>query len=395
MAFDFDRVINRKNTHSYKWDQSEKLFGRDDVLPMWVADMDFESPPAVKDALTKRAAQGVYGYTFRPERYEQAIVDWFERRHDWTIEPSWLTHTPGVVPALSMAIDLFSKPGGTVVLQPPVYHPFYDVIRKNGREVASNPLVIRNGRYEMDEAHLETLFAAGADMLLLCSPHNPTSRIWERDVLERLARLCQKYDVTVISDEIHCDIELNGHKHIPFAAISDDAAQRTITCLAPTKTFNMPGLQLSFTAIANDQMRRAFENRLTTLSLHMANYFHVDALIAAYDESEQWLDDMLVYLEANVDFAMDYFHEHLPAVTPFRPEGTILLWVDCRPLGLDVNALKQLMYDARVAFVEGSVFGEEGRGFVRINLACPREMLQEGLKRFCDAARKKLNATSP
>lgn len=390
MAFNFDQVINRKNTHSYKWDQVKNLFGHDDILPMWVADMDFESPPAVKEALVARAAQGVYGYTFRPDSYTTAIINWFKRRHHWTIDPAWLTDTPGVVPALSLAIDIFSKPGDKVILQSPVYYPFYDVIRMNGREIAKNPLIIRNGRYEMDFEHLETLMADGAKMLLLCSPHNPVGRVWEREELERLGNLCVKYKVIVVSDEIHCDIELGGNEHIPLASLSTDIADRTITCLAPTKTFNMPGLQLSFTVTSNLDMKRKFDTRVRALSLGGANFFHVDALIAAYDESESWLDALLHYLQDNVDFAIRYLNEHLPQIVPYNPDGTILLWVDCRALGCSVDELKYLMYEkARVAFTEGSVFGEEGKGYVRINLACPRAMLHEALEKFCSAVNAK------
>lgn len=388
LAFDFDRKVDRQNTYSFKWDQSLRLFGTEDILPLWVADMDFECPPAVKEAIINRASHGVYGYTIRPESYTKAIVDWFSRRHDWEIDPAWLSDTPGVVPAISLAIELFSEVGDQVILQSPVYYPFYDVIRGNGRVVAKNPLVIRNGRYEMNYEHLEQLMKEGARLMLLCSPHNPVGRVWEREELERLAALCLKYNVTVVSDEIHCDTVFSGKKHIPFASLSTEIANQTLTCLAPTKTFNFPGLQVSFTAIANSEMRRKFERRIKTLSLHMANYFHIDAVIAAYNESEDWLDQLLDYLQGNADYAINYFREHLPEVTPYKPEGTMLLWVDCRRLGLTVAQLKQLMYEqAKVAFSEGSTFGEEGEGYLRINLACPRHRLHEALARFCQAAR--------
>lgn len=389
MTYDFDRILDRRNTNSYKWDQSERLFGDKDVLPLWVADMDFESPPAVVEALVKRASQGTYGYTVRSESYVNAITGWFARRHGWAIDPKWLTDTPGIVPALSLAVELFSEPGGQVILQSPVYYPFYDVIKMNGREVAKNPLVINNGRYEMDYAHLEQLMQGGAKLMLLCSPHNPGGRVWELGELEKLAELCLKYGVIVVSDEIHCDLALPGHKHIPFASLSDEIAQRTLTTLAPTKTFNLPGLQSSFVAIPNPELKRKFDYRLKTLSLHMMHFFNVDAVSAAYNEGEAWLDELKIYLQGNVDYAIRYLNEELPEVKPMRPEGTYLLWIDCRGLGLDIPGLKDLMFKkAKVAFSEGSVFGTEAEGFLRINLACPRAILQEALERFCGAAKK-------
>lgn len=387
MKTDFDRVIDRRNTHSYKWDQSHKLFGDHDILPLWVADMDFESPPAVRRALEARAAQGVYGYSIKNEAYADSIIHWFQRRHGWTIEREWLSDVPSVVTSLSIAVDLFSEPGGSVILQSPVYYPFYDVIRMNGREVAKNPLLIRNGRYEMDYEHLEQLMAGGAKLMLLCSPHNPGGRVWEREELLRLGELSLKHGVTVISDEIHCDLALPGHRHIPFASLSGELAQITLTALAPTKTFNLPGLQSSFIVTANTAMKRKFDYRVKALSLHMTNFFTHEAVMAAYNEGEAWLDGLIEYIAGNVDYAIAYLAEHLPEVKPMRPDGTYLLWMDCRGLGLDIKGLKSLMFEkARVAFSEGSVFGTEAEGWLRINLACPRSLLEEALKRFCEAA---------
>ncbi|GAB7056804.1 MULTISPECIES: MalY/PatB family protein [unclassified Paenibacillus] len=387
MKTDFDRIINRRHTHSYKWDQSLKLFGDQDILPLWVADMDFESPPAVRKALEARAALGVYGYSIKNEAYVDAIIHWYQRRHGWTIEREWLSDVPSVVTSLSIAVDVFSEPGGSVILQSPVYYPFYDVIRMNGREVAKNPLVIRNGRYEMDYDHLEELMAGGAKLMLLCSPHNPGGRVWEREELLRLGELCLKHGVTVISDEIHCDLALPGHRHIPFASLSEELSQITLTALAPTKTFNLPGLQSSFIVTANAAMKRKFDYRVKALSLHMTNFFTHEAVMAAYNEGEAWLDELIEYVAGNVDYAIAYLAEHLPEVKPMRPDGTYLLWVDCRGLGLDIKGLKSLMFEkARVAFSEGSAFGTEGQGWLRINLACPRSLLTDALERFCEAA---------
>lgn len=388
MSSTFDRVPNRRNTHSYKWDQSAKLFGNKDILPLWVADMDFESPPAVKAAIEQRAAQGIYGYTVMPDESWDSITNWFARRHNWPLKREWLSSVTGVVTALSLSVELFSEPGGEVILQAPVYYPFYDVIKMNGRKVAVNPLLQRNGRYEMDYAHLEQLMAGGAKLLLLCSPHNPGGRVWEQEELVRLGELCVRYGVTIISDEIHADMAFAGHKHIPIASISPELADITVTCIAPTKTFNLPGLPAAYVAVPNKDLKRKLDNRIKGLSLHMTGFFTPDMITAAYDESEAWLDELMIYLKANIDFAIDYLKEHLPAVTPMVPESTYLLWVDCTALGLDIAGLKELMYQkAEVAFNEGSVYGEEGKGYLRINMACPRVTLEEGLSRFVRAAK--------
>ncbi|MCS7463798.1 pyridoxal phosphate-dependent aminotransferase [Paenibacillus doosanensis] len=387
MKYDFDRMLNRKQTNSYKWDQSERLFGADDVLPLWVADMDFESPPAVKEALVQRALHGTYGYSIQPEAYNAAIVSWFARRHDWQLKPEWLSDAPGVVTTLSLAVELFSSLGDRVLLQSPVYAPFFDVIRMNGREVADSPLIERDGRYIMNYDQLEQEMQRGAKLMLLCSPHNPGGRVWEREELERLGELCIRYGVTVISDEIHCDLVMSGHRHIPFASLSEELAQRTMTALAATKTFNLAGLHTSFAVTANSEMKKAFDRRLRTLALNMTPYFNANAVIAAYNEGEAWLDELLAYLEANRDYAIDYLSEHLPQVKTHRPDGTYLLWVDCRGLTTDVRQIKELMFrQAKVAFNEGSQYGSAGEGFVRINYACPRSFLHEALERFCRAA---------
>lgn len=390
MSYSFDRLIDRRNTRSYKWDQNDILFGDSDVLSLWVADMDFPSPPAVKEALKKRADIGLYGYAIRTNSYFDSIVNWFSTRHDWDIQPSWLTDSPSIVTSLSLAVELFSEPGAPVVIQTPVYYPFYDVIESNGRKVAKNSLLIRNGRFEMDFEHLESLFKDGAKLMLLCSPHNPGGRVWERDELLQLGELCLKYQVTVVSDEIHCDLTFPGHPHIPFASLSPELANITITCLAATKTFNLPGLHTSFIVASNANLRRKMEHRLKTLSLHMAQHFAQDAVEAAYREGAEWLDEMLDYVKGNLDYALDYLAEHLPQVKPLKPEGTYLLWIDCRELGLDIKGLKDLMYRrAKVAFNEGSIFGTEGEGWLRINLACPRSIVEQALQQFCQAANSK------
>lgn len=382
----FDIVPERRNTHSYKWDQVEALFGSDDILPLWVADMDFASPVAVQEALLKRVQVGNYGYTVRSDAYIAAIVGWLARRHKWKIEPQWLIDVPGVVTSLTLAVEQWTEPGDQVIIQTPIYYPFFDVVTQTGRVIADNPLVIRDGRYEMDFDHLEQLMQNGAKVLLFCSPHNPSSRVWERAELERLAELCDRYNVLVISDEIHADLALPGHQHIPFASLSEDTAQRTITAMAPTKTFNMPGLHSSYVVIPNAKHRRAFDQRIRALSLHMMNFFNVEAVVAAYNESEAWLDELLPYIQGNIDWAYEYIREKLPLAQPFKPDGTYLLWVDLRAYVASTDELKQIMYKkAKVAFNEGSIYGKSGARHVRINVACPRERLVEALQRFVEA----------
>ncbi|WP_019911920.1 MalY/PatB family protein [Paenibacillus sp. HW567] len=387
MKYDFNRVIDRRNTRSYKWDQSEKLFGDQDILPLWVADMDFESPPAVKEAILRRVQEGIYGYSIASESYQEAIKDWYRRRHDWDIQKEWISDSPGIVTSLGLSVELFSKPGDQVILQSPVYYPFYDVIRMNDRKVAINPLIEDEGRYVMDYAQLEELMAGGAKLLLLCNPHNPGGRVWEREELLRLGELCLRYGVTVISDEIHCDMIMPGHKHIPFASLSEELSNITLTTLAATKTFNLPGLQTSYIVTSNPALKRKFDLKLKALSVHMAAYFAAEAVEAAYNEGEEWLDELTRHISGNAGYAISYLAENLPQVTPMKPQATYLLWVNCRALGLDSDGLKKLMYrEAKVAFNEGSVFGTEGQGHLRINLACPRSILAEALERFCKAA---------
>ncbi|URN92634.1 MAG: pyridoxal phosphate-dependent aminotransferase [Candidatus Pristimantibacillus lignocellulolyticus] len=386
MTYNFDELIDRRNTRSYKWDQVGPLFGDTSILPLWVADMDFYSPPAVRKVLQQRTDIGIYGYSIKNKQYFEAITSWFERRHHWTIQPSWIVDVPSVVTTLSLSVDLYTKPGDGVVLQSPVYYPFYDVIEGNNRKVVRNPLRIEDGRYEMDFEHLEQLFKDGAKLMLLCNPHNPGGRVWERSELEKLAKLAIQYDVIVVSDEIHCDLTFEGHPHTPFASLSEEAANITITALAATKTFNIPGLHTSFAVISNPELREIFDKRVKILSIHMANHFAQDAVQAAYNEGEQWLDELIVYVKANLDYAVEYLAEHAPIIKPLESQGTYLLWLDCRAISEDPAVLKELMYKkAKVAFNEGSTYGVEGSGWLRVNLACPRSILEQALKQFVDA----------
>jgi cystathionine beta-lyase len=385
-VYDFDRLTDRTGTYSYKWDQSEKLFGHADVLPLWVADMDFEPPREVVQEMIRRAEQGVYGYTIRPKAYYEAIAGWLQRRHGWTIEHDWITSSPGVVAALSLIVYAFTEPHDKVILQSPVYYPFYDVIRMNGRTIVDNPLILRNGRYEIDFDLLERQAADGAKLLLLCSPHNPGGRVWTREELTRIGEICLRHDVLVVADEIHQDLVYRGYKHIPFASIDERFANRSFTCIATSKTFNLAGLQASSVIIPNTELRRRYNHALKTFSLHMESYFGVSAVISGYTHGDAWLDQLMVYLEGNLDYLVSFMGSRLPEVKVMRPEATYLAWMDCRAISEDPADLKRLMFDeARVAFTEGSVFGKAGAGYLRVNMACPRSRLAEALERFAAA----------
>ncbi|EFM10015.1 aminotransferase class I and II [Paenibacillus curdlanolyticus YK9] len=386
IKYDFDKVINRYGTASYKWDQSEKLFGRADLLPLWVADMDFEPPHEVVEAIKERANQGIYGYTIRTKGYHEAVEGWLLRRHGWQIQHDWISSSPGVVPALSLVVQAFTKPGDSVILQSPVYYPFYDVIRMNDRVVVDNALVLKEGRYEMDFDLLEKQAAEGAKLLLLCTPHNPGGRVWTREELERVAEICIKHGVLVVADEIHHDLVYSGHKHTPFSALSEEIAQQTITCIATSKTFNLAGLQAATVIIPNDKIRNKYNYLLKTLSIHMESYFGLTAVESAYNHGDEWLDQLIPYLEENVNLVLAFVQKRLPQIKAMKPEGTYMVWLDCRAISEDPQKLKKLMFEqAGVAFSEGSVFGKQGAGYLRINVACPRSILTEALERFAAA----------
>lgn len=388
MKYDFDKIIDRKGTASYKWDQSEKLFGRADILPLWVADMDFEPPHEVVEAIKSRAAQGIYGYTFRTERYYDAVKGWLSRRHGWTIESEWLSSSPGVVPALSIAVQALTEPDDSIIIQSPVYYPFYEVIRQNGRRVVDNSLILKDGRFEIDFELLDKQAGEGAKMLLLCSPHNPGGRVWTQDELTRIGQICLKHGVTIVADEIHHDHVFSGHRHYPLASLSEEIAQITVTCIAPSKTFNLAGLQTAIVVIPNAELRDKYSQLLKTLSIHMESYFGLTAVEHAYTYGDEWLEQLLVYLEGNRDALLAYVAEHLPQVKVMKPEGTYLVWMDCRAISEDPGELKRLMFEeAGVAFSEGSVFGAQGAGYLRVNLACPRSLLLQALEKFAAAVR--------
>ena len=399
MRYDFSREINRRGTHTIKWGfmqdeadpfhpkPTDAFFGENRVLPLWVADMDFPCPRPVVEALVARAAHGIYGYTGVTDSYSDAVVHWMRKRHGWTIAPGWICTTPGVVPALNMLVRTFVAPGERVLIQPPVYHPFFSAIENNGGEIAASPLVYDDGRYRMDFDDLEARAKdPRVSMAILCSPHNPVGRVWTADELTRFGEICLRHNVLIVSDEIHGDLIYPGHKFIPLASLGEAFARNTITCTAPSKTFNMAGLQTSNIIISDDALRGRFEKTLQSNGLFGIGAFGAVAAEAAYNHGEEWLEQVLDYLEGNLRYLEDYVSGHIPRVSVVRPEGTYLVWMDCRGLGLDKDGLKRLMLEeARVYLDEGFIFGPEGEGFERINIACPRPILVEALERIRNA----------
>ncbi|MER2598297.1 MAG: MalY/PatB family protein [Caldilineales bacterium] len=394
----FDQEINRAGTHAIKWEMVKRGERFEPVdfdapgprlLPLWVADMDFRCPQPVIDALTARAQHGIYGYTWPDDSYRQAVVDWLARRQGWQIERDWIVTTPGVVPALNLLMQTFVQPGQRVIVQPPVYYPFYSAISNNGADLVRNPLLLQDGRYQMDFIGLAELVRDPATvMLVLCSPHNPVGRVWQPDELRHLGELCAAHDVLVVADEIHGDLIYPGCTFTPYATLGAELAQRAVICTAPSKTFNLAGLATSNLIIPNAELRGRFQRTLTNLGLHGSNLFGVTALIAAYSQGEPWLDAVMAYIADNYRFLRTYIAAHLPQIRVIEPEGTYLVWLDCRGLGLDAAALEHLMLDqARVFLDEGYIFGPEGTGFERINIACPRSILAEALARISEAVK--------
>ncbi|GAB6138483.1 MalY/PatB family protein [Halanaerobaculum tunisiense] len=383
--YDFDQVIDRKNTNSLKWDK----YNGEDILPMWVADMDFESPPQVKDALANRVDHGVFGYAGDYDQYYKAIVNWMEQRQQWQIKKDWISISPGVVPALNMLVRSLTNPGDKVIIQPPVYYPFYQVVENNGCHVVENPLQFTGQQYQMDFSDLEQKIDNRVKLLILCSPHNPVGRVWTREELNKLGEICIENDILVIADEIHSDLILPGNEHTVFASLAEEFAQNCVVCNAPSKTFNLAGIQTSNIIIPNAQLRHLFETALESNGLGRPNVFAIPALQAAYNHGQEWLDELLVYLQANLEFLQDYIAENIPQIKVIEPEGTYLFWLDFRQLGLDDKQIKRLLFkDARLILNPGDIFGEQGRGFQRINIACPRSLLKEGLERLNRAVKE-------
>jgi cystathionine beta-lyase len=383
MPYDFDQHVNRYNTASIKWDEAGRFFGEKDILPMWIADMDFMSPTPVIEAIKKRAEHGIFGYTSETESYRESVVDWLRRRFNWEVREEWIYHSPGIVSALSFLIQTFTQTGDKVLIQPPVYYPFTEVIVNNGRQVIHNRMALEDKRYSMDIDDLRTKASQGPKMIILSNPHNPVGRVWTEAELLELGTICQNNKVVVVSDEIHADLLYPGYTHVPFARISEEFAQNCIVCTAASKTFNLAGLQTSNLIIANPALGKMFRTTMKKHHLLRANIFGAVATESAYRHGEEWLEQLLGYLNGNRLFLTEYVETRIPKIKVIEPEGTYMVWVDCRGLGMDTMGLEHFMRkEAKVGIDNGHLFGPGGEGFIRLNIACPRATLEAGLRRI-------------
>jgi len=385
--YNFDEIVDRKNTCSAKWDGTDKLFQKEDLLSMWVADMDFLSPRPIIEAIIRRAKHGIFVYTFLTSQFYEAVINWFRWRDNWTLDKSWIYYAPGVLPGISFSVQAFSNPGDKIIVQNPIYTPFYHIIKNTDRKILLNPLKLSNGRYEMDFKDLKAKARhPRAKLMILCNPHNPTGRVWTKEELTALGEICLENQILVIADEIHCDLIYPGYKYTPFASISSEFAQNSITCNSPSKTFNLPSLKIANVIIKNPELRTKFSKIRQIHHITAPNCFASAVVEAAYNECEDWVDELMLYITENLEFLKNFIKENIPEVKVIEPEGTYLVWLDFRELGFGRKELNKILFDkAKVALWEGYLFGKGGKGFERINIACPRSILKEGLNRIATA----------
>lgn len=380
--FNFDQPICRENTHSVKFDGRQQYFGTAEVSPLWVADMDFAVPECITQALQKRINHPVFGYTLYPDSIYQTVIDWFLRRHQWKIEREWIVFAPGVVPSLFAAVQAFAKEGEGVIVQPPVYFPFFSAATTNNRKLINNPLREIDGRYEIDFDHLEDCAKQGAKLLMLCTPHNPVGRVWKETELQKVLEISRRYGLTILSDDIHCDLIYSDVKHTMLGRLARPE-DKIVTAIAPNKSFNIPGLGLSALIIPNSAERKAMQHVFE--SLHVGNYnpLSIAAFEAAYRDGDEWLDALMVYLEKTRDYAVDFIAREIPQIKLIKPEATYLLWLDCRGLGLSDVALRNFFInECQLGMNPGIAFGEGGSGFMRMNIGTPRAVIAETLMKI-------------
>ena len=388
MAYNFDEPVARQGTSCVKYDSRKDVFGSDKVIPMWVADMDFKSPPFIIEALRKRLEHEILGYTIRRKEYFSSLSEWIKRRHRWIIERDWISFSPGIVPALNICTLVYTRPGDKIIIQPPVYFPFFRAVTDHKRKLLYNRLIEKNGIWSFDFNDLEQKAAEGARMLILCNPHNPVGRAWKADELEKLAEICLKYNILIISDEIHSDLILPGYKHVPLASLSEEIADLTVTCMAPSKTFNIAGLSTSSMIISNTELKKKFDTTIESLHITGGNIFGNEASIAAYTYGDEWLDDMLDYVNRNIEYVLAKFRNN-ELFKPVPPEATYMVWLDCRKLGMGPDELnKFFINEAAVGMSEGSAFGPGGEGFMRMNLACPLDTVKRAIENIENALLK-------
>lgn len=380
--YNFDKIVDRLDTDNVKYDLREPYFGKADVLPMWVADMDFETPDFVREAIQKRAQHPIYGYSFRPKAYFTSIINWVNRRHQWKLEKDWILFSPGIVPALNMATLTFTKPGDGILVQPPVYFPFFSAITNHNRKIVENQLIYQEGKYTIDFNDFENK-AKDASMFFLSNPHNPVGRLWTKDELQKMGEICVKNNVIIIADEIHCDLTLPGFRYVPMASLSEEISGKTITCIAPSKTFNMAGMSTSSLVIEDKTLRNQFEQTIEHVHVGSGNLFGNVASIAAYTHGDQWLDELLMYIENNFKLLEDFIKNEMPALHLIKAEATYLAWIDFRRTGLSDDEIKQKLLDeAKLGLSPGPVFGSGGEGFQRMNLATPKTNILDALERL-------------
>ncbi|HJX72205.1 MAG TPA: PatB family C-S lyase [Bacteroidales bacterium] len=386
MEYNFDEQVDRENTACSKYDLRSEVFGKKDVIPMWVADLDFKTPSFILDAIRKRLDHEILGYSFRTDSFYESIVNWLKRRQGWNVRKEWIAFSPGIVPALNMAVMAFTEPGDKIIIQKPVYFPFFPAVESHNRVLVNNPLRYERGRYEMDFEDLLQKIDSRVKMIMLCSPHNPTGNVWKHKDLERLTDICLKNRILILSDEIHSDLIYKGSKHIPTASLSPEVSDITFTCIAPSKTFNLAGLSTSAVITSNKTLKEKYDRILEDIHLGGGNLFGFIALEAAYNKGEKWLDALMDYLQDNLNYLVRYLNENIPLIKPVIPEATYMVWLDCHELGLDDKELKKFMiHEAGLGLSEGIIFGIEGSGFQRMNIGCPKAMLANALHRLKNA----------
>jgi len=377
---DFNRIINRVGTESIKWDGRERVFGKADVIPLWVADMDFETPDFIRHRIARRLEHPILGYTYRGADFGGSFTGWVKRRHNWTINPDWVTFMPGIVAAVSVAVLAYTKPGDEVIIQPPVYHPFYFCVEGHDRRLVLNHLIHSNGRFTFDLELLRSQITPKTKMLILSSPHNPGGTVWTPEELKGLVEICKEHNIIIFSDEIHSDLIFNPNCHTPIEKVAGDYHRGILIAMAPSKTFNLAALSTSIVVIPDPEIRKKYEDLVYTLHIGMGNIFGFEALKAAYEEGDQWLDQLLIYLKANLQFLYDYLKSEIPAIDMMIPDATYMAWLDCRKLGMSQEELNKFFIEkAGLGLNSGTQFGPGGEGFMRLNFSCQRSLLEQAL----------------
>lgn len=388
--YNFDQIIDRRGTNALKTDVLKERYGNDALIPLWVADMDFLSPPAISEAIIERAKHGLFGYTCPSQEYYNSIINWVKNKHNWNVDQEWLTFIPGIVKGIAFVIDCFSTKEDHVIIQPPVYHPFKIIPTLHQRKVVDNPLILEAGQYKMDLEDLKKQINSSTKILILCNPHNPGGRVWTKEELVDLAEICYDNDILVISDEIHSDMAFGDNKHVPFASVSDKAAQNSISFMAPSKTFNIAGIVSSYSIIPNDKIRTKFNNYLKSSELEEGHIFAYLAAQAAYEKGEEWLTEAKEYIWGNILFVEEFMRTNIPQIKTMIPEASFLVWLDCRELHLSQNDLVSLFVkDAKLALNDGAMFGKEGKGFMRLNVGSPRSVIEKALNNLKAAINNK------